>query len=58
MKFIRIAVVVCMVFMLSIGPAGADEISELKAMIQQLKNGHWYRIRLISYSSFSQKLAS
>jgi len=45
MKFIRIAVVVCMVFMLSIGPAGADEISELKAMVQQLKSDYESRIQ-------------
>lgn len=45
MKFVRIMAMVCMVFMLGIGPAGADEISELKAMVQQLKNDYGSRIQ-------------
>ena len=45
MKFVRIAATVCMVLMLAIGPAGADEISELKAMVQQLKSDYESRIQ-------------
>ena len=45
MKFIKIAVAVCMVFMLAVGPVGADEVSELKAMVQQLKNDYESRIQ-------------
>lgn len=45
MKFIRIAVVVCMVLMLGIRPAGADEVSELKEMVQQLKNDYESKIQ-------------
>ncbi len=45
MQFIRTAVVGCMILVSAIGPAGADEVSELKVMVQQLKSDYESRIQ-------------
>lgn len=47
MRFVRIITAVLMISMQGIRPAGADEVSELKTMVQQLRNDYESKIQAL-----------